>query len=222
MHEDVVTDLKQRIDKTLEDLKRDLSKVRTGRASTSVLEGIRVDYYGTPTPLTGVAARIAENMESSRDIPTATSVRFVPAKLLEENRAVINRFLQGGRGGKVSFTHLIGWAVVRALEAVPVMQRSFARREGKPVARVPDAVHLDIAVDVTLTADIPAWRPRTGHLYFGPQGEHEFNWLPAVPWGGPLPLHPNGRPQGPLPNPAPLPPLRVTSSHSQKIYYAPG
>jgi ribosome recycling factor len=47
--------LKQRIDKTLEDLKRDLTKVRTGRASTSILDGIRVDYYGTPTPLSGVA-----------------------------------------------------------------------------------------------------------------------------------------------------------------------
>ena len=55
MHEDVVSDLKQRIDKTLEDLKRELSKVRTGRASTHILEGIRVDYYGTPTPLSGVA-----------------------------------------------------------------------------------------------------------------------------------------------------------------------
>ena len=55
MHEDVVSDLKQRIDKTLEDLKRELSKVRTGRASTNILDGIRVDYYGTPTPLSGVA-----------------------------------------------------------------------------------------------------------------------------------------------------------------------
>jgi ribosome recycling factor len=55
MHEDVVSELKQRIDKTLEDLKRELSKVRTGRASTSILDGIRVDYYGTPTPLSGVA-----------------------------------------------------------------------------------------------------------------------------------------------------------------------
>jgi ribosome recycling factor len=55
MHEDVVSELKQRIEKTLEDLKRDLSKVRTGRASTSILDGIRVDYYGTPTPLSGVA-----------------------------------------------------------------------------------------------------------------------------------------------------------------------
>jgi ribosome recycling factor len=55
MHEDVVSELKQRIEKTLEDLKRELSKVRTGRASTSILDGIRVDYYGSPTPLSGVA-----------------------------------------------------------------------------------------------------------------------------------------------------------------------
>lgn len=56
MHEDVVTDLKQRIDKTIEDLKKDLSKIRTGRANPSILDGIRVDYYGTPTALSGVAS----------------------------------------------------------------------------------------------------------------------------------------------------------------------
>ena len=56
MQDDVVAELKQRIDKTLDDLKRELSKVRTGRANTSLLEGIRVDYYGTPTPLSGVAS----------------------------------------------------------------------------------------------------------------------------------------------------------------------
>ena len=53
--EDVLSDLSSRIDKTLEDLKRDLSTVRTGRANPAILEGVRVDYYGTPTPLNGVA-----------------------------------------------------------------------------------------------------------------------------------------------------------------------
>lgn len=52
---DVVTELKGRIDKTLDDLRKDLTKVRTGRASPNLLDGIRVDYYGTPTPLSGVA-----------------------------------------------------------------------------------------------------------------------------------------------------------------------
>ena len=76
--------------------------------------------------LSGAAARIASNMEASLEIPTATSFRFVPAKLLEENRRVINRWLASNRGGgKVSFTHLIGWAIVNALEAVPAMKRAF-------------------------------------------------------------------------------------------------
>jgi ribosome recycling factor len=55
-NDDVLAQLKARIDKTLDDLRKDLTKVRTGRASTSLLDGIRVDFYGTPTPLNGVAS----------------------------------------------------------------------------------------------------------------------------------------------------------------------
>lgn len=54
--DDVVKDLKGRIERTLEDLKKELAKIRTGRASLSVLEGVRVNYYGNLTPLTGVAS----------------------------------------------------------------------------------------------------------------------------------------------------------------------
>ena len=54
-------------------------------------------------------------MTASLAVPTATSVRAVPAKLLADNRIVINNHLRRGRGGKVSFTHLIGYAVVTAL-----------------------------------------------------------------------------------------------------------
>jgi len=56
LHEDVVKELKARIEKTLEDLRKDLSRIRTGRANLSLLDGIRVDYYGTSTPLSGVAS----------------------------------------------------------------------------------------------------------------------------------------------------------------------
>lgn len=56
MTDDVVKDLKARIDKTIDDLKKELSRIRTGRANTSMLEGVRVNYYGTPTPLNGVAS----------------------------------------------------------------------------------------------------------------------------------------------------------------------
>ena len=56
LHEDVVKELKARIEKTLEDLRKDLSRIRTGRANLSLLDGIRVNYYGTSTPLSGVAS----------------------------------------------------------------------------------------------------------------------------------------------------------------------
>ena len=69
----------------------------------------------TPEPLRGASARVVENMEASLGVPTATSVRTVPAKLLEINRQILNNQLARDRGGKVSFTHLIGFAVIRAL-----------------------------------------------------------------------------------------------------------
>src|SRR5262245_15539352 len=65
---------------------------------------------GEVQPLRGAAARIVANMEASLGIPTATSFREVPARLLEVNRSVINGYLSRTRGGKVSFTHLIGFA----------------------------------------------------------------------------------------------------------------
>ena len=81
-------------------------------------------------------------------MPTATSVRGVPAKLLIDNRIVINNHLGRGRGGKVSFTHLIGYAMVRALAAVPEMNDSYAEADGKPVLVRPEHVNLGLAIDV--------------------------------------------------------------------------
>lgn len=56
MLNDVMKDLQGNLDKGIEAFKRDLAKVRTGRANVSILDGIRVDYYGTPTPLHQVAS----------------------------------------------------------------------------------------------------------------------------------------------------------------------
>lgn len=56
MVNDVIKDLQQSLEKGLEAFRRDLAKVRTGRANVSILDGVRVDYYGTPTPLNQVAA----------------------------------------------------------------------------------------------------------------------------------------------------------------------
>jgi 2-oxoglutarate decarboxylase len=103
---------------------------------------------GQRNRLRGAAARTATNMASSLSVPTATSVRDIPAKLLIDNRIVINNHLKRGRGGKVSFTHLIGFAVVRALRAVPAMNDSFAEDDGKPVLVQPEHVNLGLAIDV--------------------------------------------------------------------------
>jgi 2-oxoglutarate dehydrogenase E1 component len=88
-------------------------------------------------------------MDASLQVPTATSVRAVPAKLLSDNRIVINNHLARGRGGKVSFTHLIGWAVVRAVAEHPEMNSSYAMVDGKPVTVIPGSVNLGIAIDLT-------------------------------------------------------------------------
>jgi len=98
--------------------------------------------------LRGAAARLAVNMEASLAIPTATSTRVVAARLLEVNRKVLNGYLGRTGGGKVSFTHLIGYAVVRAVAAVPAMNASFVKSADEArVVRHPH-VGLGLAVDV--------------------------------------------------------------------------
>src|SRR5580658_3961873 len=102
--------------------------------------------------LRGAAARTVTNMTASLSVPTATSVRSVPAKLLVDNRIVINNHLKRGRGGKVSFTHLIGFAVVQALQALPAMNDAYTEEGGKPAIARPEHVNLGLAIDVH-TAD---------------------------------------------------------------------
>jgi multifunctional 2-oxoglutarate metabolism enzyme len=101
-------------------------------------------------PLRGAAARIVQNMTASLDVPTATGFRDVPAKLLEVNRRIANGYLGRTRGGKVSFTHIIGYAVVRAIaDTMPVMRSTFTTdADGKPRVVRHDHVNLGIAVDV--------------------------------------------------------------------------
>ncbi|MEG8105022.1 MULTISPECIES: multifunctional oxoglutarate decarboxylase/oxoglutarate dehydrogenase thiamine pyrophosphate-binding subunit/dihydrolipoyllysine-residue succinyltransferase subunit [Actinomyces] len=101
------------------------------------------------TRLKGASARTAKNMDDSLSMPTATSARAVPAKVLIENRAVINSHLARTRGGKVSFTHLIGWAVVESLSEIPSMNVSYGVDEaGKPVLHEPAHVAFGLAIDV--------------------------------------------------------------------------
>ena len=106
-----------------------------------------IDNAGTAT-LRGAAARVVSNMELSLHVPTATSVRAVPAKLIADNRVVINNHLRRSRGGKISFTHIIGYAIVRALADVPVMNSHFAQADGKPAIVTPEHIGLGIAIDL--------------------------------------------------------------------------
>ncbi len=98
--------------------------------------------------LRGPAAAVAKNMNASLELPTATSVRAVPVKLLFDNRIVINNHLKRARGGKISFTHLIGYAMVQAIKAMPAMNYAFGEKDGKPTLIKPPHVNLGLAIDL--------------------------------------------------------------------------
>ncbi|OBK75493.1 alpha-ketoglutarate decarboxylase [Mycobacterium sp. 1274761.0] len=98
--------------------------------------------------LRGAAAAVVKNMSASLDVPTATSVRAIPAKLMIDNRIVINNHLKRTRGGKISFTHLIGYALVQAVKKFPNMNRHFAEVDGKPNAITPAHTNLGLAIDL--------------------------------------------------------------------------
>ncbi|MGA1669939.1 MAG: multifunctional oxoglutarate decarboxylase/oxoglutarate dehydrogenase thiamine pyrophosphate-binding subunit/dihydrolipoyllysine-residue succinyltransferase subunit, partial [Candidatus Nanopelagicaceae bacterium] len=99
-------------------------------------------------PIRGVGARVVQSMEASLTVPTATSVRAIPAKLLIDNRTVINNHLKRARGGKVSFTHLIGFAMIKAIRSMPEMNAFFTQVDGKPAIGHPEHINLGIAIDL--------------------------------------------------------------------------
>ncbi|WP_330287168.1 multifunctional oxoglutarate decarboxylase/oxoglutarate dehydrogenase thiamine pyrophosphate-binding subunit/dihydrolipoyllysine-residue succinyltransferase subunit [Streptomyces sp. NBC_00576] len=121
---------------------------RAGAGTRSGATGGRL----IPAPSTAPAAapeRIsALTADLSPDIPTATSVRAFPAKLLIDNRIVINNHLKRARGGKTSVTHLVGYALVRAARLHPGMNHSYTMRDGKPTLVKPEHINLGLAVDV--------------------------------------------------------------------------
>ncbi|CAN5171901.1 multifunctional oxoglutarate decarboxylase/oxoglutarate dehydrogenase thiamine pyrophosphate-binding subunit/dihydrolipoyllysine-residue succinyltransferase subunit [soil metagenome] len=109
---------------------------------TKVGEGVEVKK------LTGVAKVIVENMEESLTVPTATSVRTMPVKVLDENRRIINENLKAQGRGKVSYTHLIAWAIIKALEEFPALNNSYGFVNGAPSRLENENVNLGIAIDI--------------------------------------------------------------------------
>jgi 2-oxoglutarate dehydrogenase E1 component len=98
--------------------------------------------------LKGASKSLAANMDASLSVPTATSVRTIPAKLMIDNRIVINNHLKRARGGKVSFTHLIAWAIVQTLKEFPSQNVFYDEPDGKPSVVTPAHINLGIAIDI--------------------------------------------------------------------------
>ena len=99
------------------------------------------------TPITGPAARLVQNMTDSLAVPTATSFREITVDVLDARRRDLNAQLAAA-GKKVSYTHLIGYAITRAAREHPVMTHAFQDVDGKPHRFDPHAVNLGLAVDV--------------------------------------------------------------------------
>jgi len=103
---------------------------------------------GNAKPITGPAKKIVENMEQSLAVPTATSYRTVPVKVLEENRRIVNEHLAARGRGKASFTHFIAWAIVQAAKAMPSMNTGYGEIDGTPSRIENEGINLGIAIDI--------------------------------------------------------------------------
>ena len=123
---------------------------RSGKGETSPSATLPPSPAPVPpgaSPLSGPAARLAQNMTASLAVPTATSFRDIPVTALDARRKALNSALAAS-GRKVSFTHLIGFAIAQAAREFPVMTHAFHEIDGKPHRVDPHGVHLGLAVDV--------------------------------------------------------------------------
>ncbi|MGA7571929.1 MAG: multifunctional oxoglutarate decarboxylase/oxoglutarate dehydrogenase thiamine pyrophosphate-binding subunit/dihydrolipoyllysine-residue succinyltransferase subunit [Candidatus Aquilonibacter sp.] len=100
------------------------------------------------TPLKGPAAALTGYMEQSLTIPTATSFRTLPVDVLDARRKELNNAIKAaGRSEKISFTHLVAYALVRAASEMPFITYSFRRDESGAPQRLEPGIHLGLAVD---------------------------------------------------------------------------
>jgi 2-oxoglutarate decarboxylase len=100
------------------------------------------------TPLRGPAAALTGYMEQSLSVPTATSFRSISVDVLDARRKELNGAVKAaGRSERISFTHLIAYALVRAAHELPFITNSFRRDEAGTPLRVETGIHLGLAVD---------------------------------------------------------------------------
>lgn len=109
---------------------------------------VEVKVEGEPVPMRGAVRKLVDNMEASLSVPTATSQRQIPLKVLEENRRLINEHLTAQHMGKISFTHVIAWALVKALKKYPRINDAFALIDGQPHRIQRPDVNIGVAVDI--------------------------------------------------------------------------
>ncbi len=111
-------------------------------------QNVKLASYETLEVLPNIAAKIADNMEESLQIPTATSIRSIPVKAMDENRRIINKIQEQYKKPKVSFSHILLWAIVKALQKYPKMNASFERIDGKANRKHKDEINIGVASDV--------------------------------------------------------------------------
>ncbi len=116
----------------------------TAKEKVAIALGADIEYKA----IIGPSKKIVENMEESLAVPTATSTRRIPVKVLEENRKIINDHQAKRSRGKVSFTHIIAYAIIKALNAYPNMKHGFAEINGAPSRLEHKMVNLGIAIDI--------------------------------------------------------------------------
>ncbi len=139
----------------LDDKNRDMEKPQTKpsiptvdvQSTKNVVQFPPLSEDDTAEPITGIGSRIIENMESSLSIPTATSLRTVSVKLLEENRRIINYHLQKIGESKISYSHIVAFAIVKALRKFPGLNNSYTVVDDKPHLVKKEYINLGIAVD---------------------------------------------------------------------------
>lgn len=98
--------------------------------------------------ISGSTKKILDNMTASLTVPVATSQRTIAVKLLEENRIIINQFLKKKNLGKISFTHLISWAILKGIGKIPAMNNGFTYINSKPHLIIRKNVNLGLAIDI--------------------------------------------------------------------------
>ncbi len=135
---EVIQEISEKTEQTTEEKPKEVKEEK----KAEVPDGINLEK------IIGPAAKIASNMDESVEIPTATSLRVVPVKMLAEDRSLINRHLSQRGEPKATFTHFIGWAVVKAIQEIPVMNSYYQSKDGQPHRANPEHVNLGIAIDL--------------------------------------------------------------------------